>query len=142
MLRSFFNKKKFSAVLLSIVFVFITAIPSANAYTTGTCATLTTCYTAAFTSSDSFVQTQAVYLTQGQGYQFGFYNNGSVHNMALGIYRYPDYTLVVGPKGILYNETGNLNFYGQAPSDGYYYARVQCGGSGQVGCSGYAWIAK
>lgn len=141
MITKFFKKKRF-AIFLSVALFSILAIPSTYAYTTGTCSTLTTCYNATFTSSDSYVQTQAIYLTQGQGYEFGFYNNGSVHNMALGVYRYPDYTLIAGPYGIVNNQTGNLIYYGAAPSDGYYYVRAQCGGTGQVGCSGYAWIAK
>ncbi|GMX67468.1 hypothetical protein Elgi_67410 [Paenibacillus elgii] len=142
MIKTLLRKKNHILILLSIVLTLGVSIQSAFAYTKGNCTFLTVCKKSTFASTDNFVESDLVLMSKGDAFEFGFYNNGSTHNLAYGIYRWPDYSLIYGPKGVTAGGIGNWNNYGQAPSDGYYYIRAQCGGSGQTGCDGYAWIAK
>ncbi|ARF67291.1 hypothetical protein B7C51_04805 [Paenibacillus larvae subsp. pulvifaciens] len=141
MIRMLTKKKHQILVFLSMVLT-LTLSPNAYAHIQSNCNQLTVCKKSIFTSSDSFVQSEAIYLKAGQAFDFGFNNYGSKHNIGYGIYRYPDYTLVYGPKLVSARVKSDWNSYGQAPTDGYYYIRAQCGGTGQTGCNGYAWIAK
>lgn len=131
MFKTIANRPKYRLVL-SIVLALILSLGAAQAF-----AAKKWLY---MTPSEHTVIGEMVFVPRGDEITYYWENNGSIHGVGFGVYYFDGQSSTLISSKVAGYGYGNHGDSFDAPYNGFYFLKANCGGNGQTGCIGSGYI--